>query len=110
MVRQCHTLILQFESNQKIDNDLFIKDANEFYIIYTKLKEMLAELQQSMKLVIASSKNMSKAVLKQEITGQKNQMAYYEQIVENVELGRNATLVQDIYYILDVEKQPVFKI
>ena len=93
-VRQCHNLILQFESNLKIDNDLFIKDANEFY---TKLKEMLAELQQSihedMKLVIASSKNMSKAVLKQEITGQKNQMAYYAQIVESVELGRNETIV-----------------
>ena len=70
---------------------------------------MLAELQQSMKLVIASSKNMSKAVLKQEITGQKSQMAYYEKIVESVELGRNETIVQDIYYILDVEKQPVFK-
>ena len=37
-------------------------------------------------------------------------MAFYEQIVENVELGRNATLVQDIYYILDMEKQLVFKI
>ena len=108
-VRQCHKLVLQFESNQKIYNDLFIKDANEFYIIYTKLKTMLAELQQSIKLVIASYKNMSKAVLKQEITGQKNQMAYYAQIVESVELGCNKTIVKDIYYILDVEKQPVLK-
>ena len=37
-------------------------------------------------------------------------MAIYEQLVESIELGPNATLVKDIYYILDVEKQPVFKI
>ena len=110
-VRQCHSLILQFESNEKIDNCLFIKDANEFHIIYTKLIEMLTELDQSMheymKLFIASSKNMSQGVLEQKITGQKDQMTYYSNIVENVKLGRNETIFNDIYSILDVSKQPV---
>ena len=47
-VRQCHILILQFESNhQKDDNDLFMIDALEFYTLYTGLKETLAELQQN---------------------------------------------------------------
>ena len=66
-MRQCHILILQFESNHKDDNDLFMIDAIDFYTLYTELKETLAELQQiiSMKLVIASS-DMSRAVLKQE--------------------------------------------
>ena len=59
---------LNSESNQKIYNDLFIIDANEFYILYTKFKEMLAKL----------SKNMSKAVLKQETSEQKSQIDYYE--------------------------------
>ena len=62
-----------------------------------------------MKLVIASS-DMSRAVLKQEASEQKSQMAVYEQLVENVEIGPNATLVKDIYYILKVEKQPLLKI
>ena len=48
------------------------------FIYFTpKLKEMLAKLKQSI------SKNMSKAVLKQEITGQKSQMAYYEKIPQS---------------------------
>ena len=38
-VRQCHNIILQFESNHKDDNDLFMIDAIEFYTLYTELKE-----------------------------------------------------------------------
>ena len=53
---------------------------------------------------------MSRIVLKQETSEQKSQMAAYEQLEESVELGPYATLVKDIYYILDMEKQPVFKI
>ena len=37
-VRQCHILILQFESNHKVDNDLFMIDTIEFYTLYTELK------------------------------------------------------------------------
>ena len=29
-------------------------------------------------------------------------MAYYSKIVESVKLGRNETIIKDIYYILDV--------
>ena len=41
-VRECHNLILQFESNQKLANSSLIENANEFHITYTKLIEMLA--------------------------------------------------------------------
>ena len=111
-MKECHILILQFEENhQKGDNDLFMIEALEFYTLYNELKETLAELQQNIseKLVIASS-NMSKAVFKQEASEQKSQMAIYEQLIESIELGPNATLVKDIFNILNLEKQPVFKI
>ena len=56
-----------------------------------------------MKFIIALS-DMSRAVLKQEAFEQKSQMAVYEQLVESVEFGPNATLVNNIYYILDMEQ------
>ena len=100
-VRQCHILILHFEENI----DLFMIDALEFYTLYTGLKETLAELQQNIseKLVIASS-NMSRAVLKQEASEQKSQMAIYEQLIESIKLDHNATL-RDIFNIYKVRKQ-----
>ena len=52
---------------------------------------------------------MSRAVLKQEASEQKSQMAIYEQLIESIELDHNATL-KDIFNIYKVKKQPVFKI
>ena len=105
-VKEWSILILQFEENhQKNDNNLFMIKANEIFTFYNDFKNTLAQLQQnfSEKLVEASS-IISKAVLKQEASEQKSQMAIYEQLVESIELGPNATLVKDIYNILNVKK------
>ena len=61
-------------------------------------------MHEYMKLIIASSENMSQGVLEQKIIGQTAQMTYYSNMVANVKKD-NKKVFMDIYSVLDVSQE-----